>query len=382
MKMPKPAAQVGPHSLEQLDSQLADRLWWGMMALVCILTPISTIRFFSTGWLPIYSVHLATFGVVMSLHLVRGRLTASVRKVVPLLYLFGSACLSLFSMGILGFGGLWLVVTSYLVGAMYGTRPGMIAIAVNLALMMIAMALFTRGDMVIPVDANAYIRSAPVWFLASTMMLVLPTVLMKTLTLHKHAVADLAYETELQRQKIEYMATHDYLTGLVLLPLAHDRLQMAIHAARRPGHKVAVLFIDLDGFKQVNDNHGHGAGDHVLRTVGQALKRAIRKGDTASRFGGDEFLVVLANLNPADSVGAIADRIMQEITRPVLFNGRELQVGASMGIAMFPDHGDDPNCLQHLADTAMYAVKRNGKNGICTAPVPEAFATHRRQRCA
>lgn len=163
--------------------------------------------------------------------------------------------------------------------------------------------------------------------------------------------------------RIEHMATHDGLTDLPSLRLASDRLNMALAMSRRQKREGAVLFMDLDGFKQVNDTLGHDAGDHVLRQVGRRMQECVRETDTVARIGGDEFLIVAYGLNmPSDAV-TIAEKILRTVSRPILYQGREATVGASIGIATFPTHGYDKEKLLKLADEAMYEVKSSGKNG-------------------
>ena len=163
-------------------------------------------------------------------------------------------------------------------------------------------------------------------------------------------------------QKLISLANHDSLTGLPALRLAHDRLQVACNQAQRDNSHTAVLFIDLDGFKEVNDRLGHGAGDAVLKTVATRLAEAIRSGDTAARHGGDEFLVILNNA-PAEAAKQVAGKLVDAICKPIALGGETVSIGASIGIALFPDHAAVPSKLIECADQAMYTVKKTGKNG-------------------
>ncbi len=170
-------------------------------------------------------------------------------------------------------------------------------------------------------------------------------------------------ESKLAEERIQHMATHDGLTDLPSLRLANDRLTMALAMSRRQKREGAVLFLDLDGFKGVNDTLGHDAGDFVLKEVGRRMQKCVRETDTVARIGGDEFLIVAYGLNvPSDAV-TIAEKILKTVSRPILYKGREAAVGASIGIATFPTHGYDRERLLKLADEAMYQVKASGKNG-------------------
>lgn len=168
-------------------------------------------------------------------------------------------------------------------------------------------------------------------------------------------------EVNAQRIDMEKLATHDHLTGLPTLRLAEDRLQIACSNARRAHSKVALLFVDLDEFKTVNDNYGHEAGDAVLREVARRLRECIRADDTAARIGGDEFLVILGNLPDASSAALVAGNIGTALARPIEALGSVVYSGASIGIALYPDHTGNVDAMRHVADQAMYRVKRSGK---------------------
>ena len=171
-------------------------------------------------------------------------------------------------------------------------------------------------------------------------------------------------ETE---EKIKHLATHDVLTDLPSLRLAGDRLSMAMSNARRYKNKTAVMFLDLDGFKNVNDSFGHDAGDYVLKQVALRLLNCVRTTDTVARVGGDEFLLIVTEIHSSDDAARIAENIINSISRPITFNDRYIIVGASLGVAIFPDHGEDMDQLIKNADEAMYRVKNSGKNSFCFA---------------
>jgi diguanylate cyclase (GGDEF)-like protein/PAS domain S-box-containing protein len=163
-------------------------------------------------------------------------------------------------------------------------------------------------------------------------------------------------------ETIRHMATHDGLTDLPSLRLAKDRLVMAVNTAKRNRDRAAVMFIDLDGFKEVNDTFGHDAGNDVLREVAARLRQSIRETDTAARVGGDEFMLVLSEIKTKENASEIAEKLLDHLSKPVITSGNSARVGASIGIAFFPDDSDDPDSLIKLADEAMYEVKKSGKN--------------------
>ncbi len=169
-----------------------------------------------------------------------------------------------------------------------------------------------------------------------------------------------------ERKKIasemEFLANHDALTGLPSLRLGIDRLEQAIRDARRSNGPVVVMFLDLDGFKRVNDNFGHKAGDLVLKTVAERVRSEVREQDTVARIGGDEFMVILRGMDDLGVIEKLAINLIQRLHESVNMGGQSFSVGVSIGISIYPRHGGTAEALIKSADNAMYQVKRRGKN--------------------
>lgn len=169
-----------------------------------------------------------------------------------------------------------------------------------------------------------------------------------------------------ERQEAEaraaFLAYHDALTRLPNRELARDRLMQALADAKRHNKQVALVLLDLDHFKNINDTLGHTAGDQLLRAVAQILVNTLRQSDTVSRPGGDEFLMVLKDLPDLDAVTPVVAKVMEELSKPIAVNGQDLSISASMGIAMAPSDGEDFDTLLQRADTAMYRSKDEGRN--------------------
>jgi diguanylate cyclase (GGDEF)-like protein/PAS domain S-box-containing protein len=166
---------------------------------------------------------------------------------------------------------------------------------------------------------------------------------------------------------LQYIAHHDPLTDLPNRGLFHDRLQASLARARRNKEHLAVLYIDLDGFKQVNDGHGHAVGDLLLQEVAQRIRRCLRESDTVGRIGGDEFVVLLNNITLPEHGTVVAGKIRDALHRPFEIAGQRLHVSASIGVAIHPQHGDDNRQLIRHADEAMYAAKKHGGNRLLLA---------------
>lgn len=167
----------------------------------------------------------------------------------------------------------------------------------------------------------------------------------------------------IQRQhSLEDAANYDLLTGLPNRRLLHDRLAQALIRSKRSGHKLAVCYLDLDGFKQVNDSHGHEAGDEVLRTVSRRLSKLLRAEDTVARIGGDEFVLLLGDLEQEEDAEALLNRLLSDIAKPILIDGTPTGVTASIGITLYPRDLNPPEVLLLHADEAMYVAKNSGKS--------------------
>jgi diguanylate cyclase (GGDEF)-like protein len=164
--------------------------------------------------------------------------------------------------------------------------------------------------------------------------------------------------------KLQQMALFDQMTNLPNRRLFFDRLNQCIARARREKHFLALLFIDLDGFKLVNDNLGHAAGDALLCEVANRLRAGIREIDTVARIGGDEFSVILDHIQENDDANRVAENLLHALRSPFQIEGQSVQISASIGISIFPDHGDDGGYLLQKADLAMYAAKKTGKNRV------------------
>jgi len=171
--------------------------------------------------------------------------------------------------------------------------------------------------------------------------------------------------TERQEHKrhLEHIANHDTLTGLPNRVMLSDRLRQAMALCRRQNGQLAVVYLDLDGFKAINDRHGHNVGDQLLSLLAARLLQALRKGDTLARFGGDEFVAVLVDLKESEATVAVLKRLLAAAATPVKLEGRELQVSASIGVSFFPQAETvDADQLLRQADQAMYQAKQTGKN--------------------
>ena len=167
---------------------------------------------------------------------------------------------------------------------------------------------------------------------------------------------------ESQKEQIEHLANHDALTGLPSLRVADDRLEAALDLATQQNHKSALLFLDLDGFKAINDTHGHEAGDEVLKQIAERISSVTRSEDIACRVGGDEFLVIVEKVKSLSDLESLCQRLILVISMPLTYKNIELAVGVSIGAASYPCSASSSRDLRLKADELMYQVKKSGKN--------------------
>jgi len=172
-------------------------------------------------------------------------------------------------------------------------------------------------------------------------------------------------EIEDLNSSLHTAAFYDQLTSLPNRPLLRDRLRQALALATRSRHQVAVCYLDLDGFKEINDNYGHDMGDAVLVEVARRLTVAIRQHDTVARIGGDEFIIVINDLENIIDCKNLLDRVLIDLAQPIAIGQHTVSIGASIGVALSDAYGTNPDTLTTLADKAMYLAKQSGKNRWC-----------------
>ncbi len=165
-------------------------------------------------------------------------------------------------------------------------------------------------------------------------------------------------------EHMQHMAQYDALTHLPNRALFNDRLQQAIAAAQRNKAKLALMFIDLDKFKPVNDTYGHGVGDMLLKEVAQRIQDCLRDSDTAARVGGDEFVILLPTIETKAAANKVGEKILDALNLPFELAGHTLNIGSSIGVAIYPEHGKEEKLLVKSADIAMYHAKKNGRNNV------------------
>jgi diguanylate cyclase (GGDEF)-like protein len=230
---------------------------------------------------------------------------------------------------------------------------------------------YVTGYLQLQIDANEYIVNPSSWMTLIIATTIMPYFVFQGIATLQAETAELLKQVETQRDKITRLATHDQLTDLLMPQALVDRLEHAIARSQRTGKRLAVMFLDLDRFKAVNDRYGHAAGDHVLKTLADRFCGALREADTKARIGGDEFIFLLEQPGDLDEISLVAQRVIDAAAEPVQFGDLSLGVGISIGISLYPEHGKDSDTLRRAADKAMYDVKAGGRNGYRFADCPD-----------
>ena len=334
------------------------------VAVAVLGAAASSMRFLITGWQPLYAIHLGIALVLLAIHCSpRSLISIPVRIYIAIGIPALVGLSGLYTFGFYSNGLAWIIVACT-VAAVFLQLRALIAFALILWATTVAIGmLFVQKILTLPVDGGTYIHLYLGWmpiFVGAVVLIAIATTMVFG---YKRAIERLLSTTIAQRDIIHHQAAHDPLTSLPNKTLMDDRLAMACERATRDNALAALLFIDLDGFKGVNDSKGHEAGDRVLVEVARRLEAGLRKVDTAARLGGDEFLVVLDGIGCRADADTVAAKLIELVGQPIDVGGEAVSIGVSIGIAVFPEDTRKVSDLVRLADGAMYAVKRAGKNG-------------------
>lgn len=224
-----------------------------------------------------------------------------------------------------------------------------------------AAAQFAPGSICGVVSSTGMTSSALAMLIGVTTIGIL-TITIGVSALDAHFATKLTHALQTTNAQLSELALYDSLTGLPNRMLLDDRMGQAVSSAERNGRSFALLFIDLDRFKPVNDSFGHDVGDALLKAVAQRLIGCVRAMDTVARIGGDEFVVVLSGIGEPKDAAMVSSKILDELSRPFFIGSHEVDISSSIGISVYPQDAKDVNTLKAKADLAMYHAKQNGRN--------------------
>jgi len=356
------ADEVEAH-IQRIRHEFVDQIWRSLFFMALVAAPISALRAIVTGWLPFYTIHLALAVFVVAVFMFLKKMPFQLKSSLLLLLLWAIGLPGILTFGVVATSIWWLVLSCVVASIVISVRAGVL-LAVTLGVSLgIAGFGFISGMLVYDMDITAYLTRPAAWIALMIASGIFMIIILQSIGTYNRSIVSLLQEIKTQHDQIQHIAMHDDLTGLPVRRLAEDRIRLAINGARRRQKVVALLFIDLNRFKTVNDIHGHEAGDFVLREVAKRLLGTIRSEDTAARIGGDEFLVILGDLADADAAVQSAERIIRNISLPMAYKTHSITVGASIGIGLFPDHAEEAEALLKIADEAMYSIKNSSKSG-------------------
>ena len=339
------------HRLFTTRHLLVDRLLAGLALIAVVGVPTSLTRIHLTGWLPLYWVHIALGLVVIGSFLLRQRLSWQFKSALILSVLWVIGLGGLMTLGIVSYGTWWLVVSALVVAIVYSVKAAVLLLIPIIVAVGLAGWGFVTGGLSPPFDANAYLQDASAWYTLVIGFVFLPVLVFLAVASQNSTILGLLREVEYQRVEIERLAIHDELTGVPRAKLAMDRLEQALRHVEREGGQLALLFIDLDYFKAVNDTHGHEAGDLVLTQVAQRFQQSIDQQEGLK----------------------VAQTLIDVIRQPVVTVYGSCQADASIGVASIQGPGRAGEACGRC-DTPSKAGGKNQAMLVETGPVAESAA--------
>lgn len=353
-----------------LRAEFIERTWLAvavMAGIAAVAIPLRALTYL--GWTWTTDVALGLIAVTLAGFFCRRRMLPGMRSAFPVVVLMLAAVGAILRNGLQDNGLTYLVMVNVMVTTLFSRRVVLATFLLSVLVMLAAAAGFISGRFRLQFGLD-YAASPLGWGYTMVTVFSLGYVILTGIGAYRRSLQVLLQRVATQREEIARLADTDPLTGLATSRVARDRLQMACNQAARKGERVGLLFIDLNGFKEINDAHGHRVGDLVLTTVAARLNENVRSADTAARQGGDEFVVIVSGIADVAALCKVAAKIVSTIEQPVGYESSELRVGASIGIAVFPEHATTPMDLLHAADLAMYQVKQSGKSGYAIAARP------------
>jgi diguanylate cyclase (GGDEF)-like protein len=352
---------------QTLLGQLMDSLlWlWGMLSSFALWFSLSRAE--AIGWGLKEYLHIGFFVAILLVAIMRRFINAYFKALFFVIFQLAIAVFGVTSFGILAPSILFLPMVVVILSLFYHHN---LIIVVSLGILLfVALSgfAFHMGFWELAVDANTLFNSSEHWFLYVICLSIFLLFVATAIFQYRQYQQQLINEITRQKSEIEHLANHDYLTGLPLVQLAINRFErFALRDPERQG-SMAVLFLDLDKFKLVNDRFGHDAGDICLIHVANKLARELKPEGFVCRLGGDEFLILIPGLSDIASIKSKAERLLAAVADPFMFRGRQLSIGASVGIAVYPTHGDKFQELKRASDRAMYRAKLSADDAICVA---------------
>lgn len=347
-------------SIQNSKALLIDKLLLALTCVAVIGAPISASRASVTGWLALYTLHILLASLVLSTWLFRKHLNSNTKALIICAIMTVVGVAGVLKYGLLAAGIWWLASTVFVAGVCISRRVGIIAGLGFLTIMCLFAAAYTRGYLSVDINLVTYMSSISAWANIIVIATVLPVVLFTIFSRYNALIIELAEGLSAAQDELEKAATIDTLTGAIRINALHERLDYLLCQQPRSEEFIALLYIDLDHFKAINDSYGHAAGDAVLVEFFNRTKATLREADLICRAGGDEFIIVLSGLkDPADST-QVARKLLKAFLHRFNYQGHWLKIEMSIGVAIAPLHGSTKEELIAHADSCMYQAKKKG----------------------
>ena len=347
---------------------LVSLCWFGGVAIVMSLFRASSISLQLSHY-----VQIGVFVLILLTTLNKHRLSIKVKVINVIITSTLVSYVGIYDWGLYSASFFWILFTPLLLAIFFTYQKALWFIVATIIFILICSYMYTSGQLKLPIDADEYQTMYSAWgtvLFGDVFMMVMLVIILSNMKQH---ILQLVTNLEQEQQKIIKIADHDELTGLPVSRILINKLNDVLASQHRENRHIAILFMDLDGFKSVNDNYGHDAGDTVLKEIATRLKQCLREEDTLVRMGGDEFIALCSSPNHILlDTEQLASRIINTISKPLKNNENAFNLGISIGIALSdPDGLESAEKMIQRADFAMYEVKRAGKNSYRLAEKAE-----------
>lgn len=353
--------------IDTLKSDIANKLMLALVILCCIGLPISLARWPSLGFQAVFVLHIALSILTVFMYYRPNKTNYKVDYLYIAVFLNLIGFMALFSFGLQSGGFIHFIFSAFIIAGIYSFRASVIyLVAVSMGSSGLGF-LFSQGIIEYVIEPNTYANSLGAWSIAIFSGVVTSTLFLTAGYAYYKELKAALQQLEIQNEKVEYLANHDHLTGLTSPRLAQEQLDLTLNLAKRHSFRAAILYIDVDDFKLINDALGHDAGDFALKEIANRLKELIRDTDIACRQGGDEFLVILHYPVTKEACEEICRRLISAFDARLPYKEHEIKINLSIGVAIYPDDGEKQDELRIKADKAMYTSKKQQKNNYLFA---------------
>lgn len=317
--------------------------------------------------------HIFVFTLIVLSALNKRRLSTNTKVLIVIFCSTLVSYVGIYDWGLYSASFFYVLFSPLLIALFFNYKKALWSIGITIVFILFCTYMYTSGQSKLPIDADDYQMMYSAWgvvIFGDAFMMMMLVVIISNMKQH---ILQLLHNLEQEQQKIIKIADHDELTGLPVSRILINKLNNFLASQHREKRHIAVLFMDLDGFKSVNDNYGHDAGDTVLKTIATRLKQCLRKQDMLVRMGGDEFIALCSSpKHVALDTDQLASRIINTIAKPIHNNGALFHLGISIGIALSDSDGQESaEEMIQRADFAMYEVKNSGKNSYQLAQQAE-----------